>query len=38
MNWIRRNYVATIIIWLFLTIVSVVTLPDISALIRQKVR
>lgn len=36
MNWVRRNYVATIIIWLFLTIVSVVTLPDISALIRQK--
>lgn len=36
MNWIRRNYVATIIIWLFLTVVSVVTLPDISALIRQK--
>lgn len=36
MNWIRRNYVATIIIWLFLTVVSVVTLPEISALIRQK--
>ncbi|MCR5524113.1 MAG: MMPL family transporter [Lactobacillus sp.] len=36
MNWIRRNYVATIIIWLFLTVISVVMLPDISALIRQK--
>ncbi len=35
MNWIRRNYVATIIIWLFLTVISVVMLPDISALIRQ---
>lgn len=36
MNWIRRNYVATIIIWLFLTVISVVMLPDISALIQQK--
>ena len=30
MNWIRRNYVATIIIWLFLTIVSVVVNTDLK--------
>lgn len=36
MNWIRRNHVTTVVIWLVLAIMAIVMLPNISALIRQK--
>lgn len=36
MKWLKKNYIAAIVVWIVLAIIAVVVLPDTSALIRQK--
>ncbi|GGI62682.1 MMPL family transporter [Limosilactobacillus caviae] len=36
MGWLKKNHIAAIIVWLVLAVVAVVTLPNISTLVRQQ--